>query len=226
MKPYYDHAGIVIHHGDCRDILPELPKVDLVLTDPPYGGCNRADNGLRSLDKGAADEQTVPNGVVADMCAGHADCAYVWCGTEQVSEYRAAFVRMGFSTRICVWEKTNPSPMNGEHLWLSSLELCVFGKRNAATFNAHCESPIWRYPVQAHQQHPTQKPLRLMQTLMNASSNAGDTILDPFMGSGTTLRAAKDLGRRAVGIEIEERYCEIAAKRLEQEVLFGVQQDD
>lgn len=68
--------------------------------------------------------------------------------------------------------------------------------------------------------HPTTKPLKLMSELMRLFSNEDELILDPFMGSGTTLRAAKDLGRKAIGIEIEEKYCEIAAKRLSQEVLF------
>ncbi len=219
IELYYEEPGITIYHGDCRELFPSLPKVDLVLTDPPYGEVNRASNGLRRLDKGSADVMTVrPNDLVANIsnCAG---TVYIWCGTEQVSEYRSGLVGAGFSTRTCVWEKSNPSPMNGEHLWLSSLELCVFGKKQGAYFGEFCKSPVFRYAVQREQVHPTQKPVPLFARLISASSRPGETVLDPFMGSGTTLRAAKDLGRKAIGIEIEEQYCKIAVERLRQEVL-------
>jgi site-specific DNA-methyltransferase (adenine-specific) len=219
MKPYYDDGrGIVIYHGDCREILPSLPKVDLVLTDPPYGEVNQEDSGLRCLDKGSADE--IKGGELEAILSIDSDCFYVWCGTEQVSLLRAGFVARAFSTRLGIWEKTNPSPMNGQFIWLSGLEACVFAKRNGAPFNEFCKSAIWKGPTESVTEHPTEKPIWLFHKLILASSNQSQTILDPFMGSGTTLRAAKDLGRKAIGIEIEERYCEIAARRLQQEVLF------
>jgi len=217
LKPYYDDGnGIVIYHGDCREILPTLPKVDLVLTDPPYGEVNRVSRGLRNLDKGRAD--IITGGELDAILKIQAATFYVWCGTEQVSYLRAGFVDNGFSTRLGIWEKTNPSPMNGQHLWLSSLEACVFARKNGAVFNEICKSPVWNGPTEGETDHPTEKPIWLFKRLVAASSNQGQTILDPFMGSGTTLRAAKDLGRKAIGIEIEEKYCEIAAKRLAQEV--------
>ena len=95
-------------------------------------------------------------------------------GTEQVSKYRESFVSNGLSTRACVWEKTNPSPMNGQHLWLSSLELCVYGKNKNATFNEHCASPVWRLPTEPKEFHPTAKPIRLMEIQINASTNEND----------------------------------------------------
>lgn len=217
VEPYYERDGIVIYCGDCREILPTLDPVDLVLTDPPYGAVNRGSGGLRSLDKGTADIVTInpPEfvGALPEFLS-----AYVWCGTEQVSEYRRAFVSGGCTTRLCVWEKSNPSPMNGEYFWLSSVEACVFARRSGAPFNTRCASPVWRGPSERHFEHLTPKPEWLMRTLIAASTNAGELVLDPFLGSGTTLRAAKDLGRRAVGIEISERFCEIAAKRLAQQV--------
>jgi len=219
--PYFEDESVQIYHGDCRELLPLIPKVDLVLTDPPYNEVNRKTQGLRSIDKGGADSGSFDiDEIAAGLLNTEAHTFYIWAGTEQVSRWRELLVDAKCSTRICVWEKSNPSPMNGQYLWLSSLELCVYGKRNGGTFNGFCDSPIWRYPVQSGIDHPTVKPVDLFKKCVLSSSNAGDTILDPFMGSGTTLRAAKDLGRKAIGIEIEERYCEIAAKRMSQGVLL------
>ena len=218
-KPYFQDDDVVIYHGDCRDILPTLEPVDLVLTDPPYNKVNRVTHGLRSIDKGRADSGVFDLEFTAREIVRLCQSAYVWCGTEQVSDWRRLFVESGLSTRLCIWEKPNPSPMNGEHIWLSSIEACVFGKKPKATFNEFCASPVWHDPRDNETPHPTEKPLSLFARLLLVSSNPGDTILDPFMGSGTTLRAAKDLGRKAVGIEIEERYCEIAARRMSQSVM-------
>ena len=218
-KPYYQDGACTIYLGDCREILSELPKVDLVLTDPPYGEVNRASGGLRGLDKGAADNIT--GGELDALLSVSAKTFYVWCGIEQVSQLRRGFVAAGFTTRLGIWSKSNPSPMNGERLWLSGLECCVFARAEKATFNRHCKKPIWEGPTESETDHPTEKPIWLFKELMDASSNPGDLILDPYMGSGTTLRAAKDLGRKAIGIESdEEKYCEIAVKRLRQEVLL------
>ena len=223
FDPYYhdEEKGITIYNADCRQVLPFLGGFDLVLTDMPYGEVNRKSSGLRNLDKRDADIETLHPISVIDALEGSIDgSVYVWCGTEQVSDLRKRMVHYGLTTRVCVWEKTNPSPMNGEHFWLSSIELCVFGRRKNAQFNEHCESPVFRIPSGRDKIHPTEKPVQLFKRLMAASTNEDQVILDPFMGSGTTLVAAKLEGRKAVGIEINEKYCESAAKRLEQGVLF------
>ncbi len=126
----------------------------------------------------------------------------------------------GMTTRLGVWEKTNPSPMNGDRLWLSAIEVCVFARKAKAYFSEFCKSSVWRGPTEDKPLHPTQKPLWLFRHLVNASCPVSGSVIDFCMGSGTTLRAAKDLGRKAIGIEREERYCEIAANRLRQEILF------
>lgn len=219
LKPYYSDDWATIYLGDCREILPQLPTVDLVLTDIPYGEVNRASGGLRDLDKREADVWLWNEFMAVQLLAlKEPHSAYVFCGMEQVSSLRRAFVLAGYTTRLGVWEKTNPSPMNGDRLWLSSVETCVFARREKATFNKFCASPVWRFPSGSSKEHPTEKPLELFSTLIAASSAPGETVLDPFMGSGTTLRAAKDLGRKSIGIEIEEKYAEIAAKRLSQSV--------
>ncbi len=204
--------------GDCLEVMADMESgsVDMMLTDPPYNEVNRETAGLRVIDKGGADSLPVdPAGLVADADRLGALTVYFWCGTEQVSVYRAALVALGYSTRQCIWWKTNPSPMNGQHLWLSALELCVYGKKHGGVFNLKCAHPVWRGPVTREAVHPTQKPDWLMGTLIEASSAPEQTIFDPFMGSGTTGVAALDLGRKFIGIEIEPKYFDIACRRIE-----------
>ena len=216
IEPYYKKDGIAIYHGDCREILPQLSKVDLVLTDPPYGVVNRGSQGLRRLDKGDADEVFFEVEDIASKIDGCVQGSlYVWCSTEQVSYWRAAFVDLGMTTRLCIWEKSNPSPLNGQYIWLSSVECCVFARKSKAVFNQFCKSPVWRGSVARSVEHLTTKPLWLMEEAILASSNPGNMVLDPFMGSGTTLVAARALGRKGIGIEIQEKYCEVAVRRLE-----------
>jgi DNA modification methylase len=220
VTPYYDDGTCIIYHGDALEILPVIRRCDMVLTDPPYNVVNRPDEGLRSLDRGAADSAPVSVDWLSSELPRHASgSVYVWCGSEQLSGLRAGFVGREMTTRTCVWHKTNPSPMNGDRLWLSAVELCVYARHPKATFNEHCAAPVWVGPTEPRDDHPTAKPEWLFKRIILASSDTSDTVLDPFMGSGTTLRAAKDLGRKAIGIEIDERYCEIAVKRLAQEVL-------
>ena len=217
-----DDGRVQLYLGDCLEILPQLPKVDAVVVDIPYGEVNRASSGLRNLDRGAAD---VPTFSLLDaVTRGNAACSgsiYVWCGTEQVSELRRGFVDVGMTTRMCGWEKTNPSPMNGEHLWLSSFECCVFGRKSHAYFAPKCQSPIWRGPVARNQQHPTEKPVWLMKIAVEASVPVDGTALDFCSGSGTTGIACIRLGRKFIGIEIEPKYFEIAKKRIQAELAQG-----
>lgn len=119
------------------------------------------------------------------------------------------------STRLCIWEKTNPSPMNGDKIWLSGIECCVFGRFPNATFNEHCKNTVFRYPCGRNKLHPTQKPLELIEKLVLASSNEGDTVLDPCMGSGTTGVACKKNNRNFIGIEMDGEFYNIASRRIE-----------
>ena len=200
--------------GDCRDVLPTLGKVDAVVTDIPYGEVNRTSGGLRNLDKSAADVADFDlAALIAALARGHS--VYVFCGIEQVSTIRANLISLQYLTRSCVWEKTNPSPMNGEKFWLSSLEHCIFGRAAKAPFFEHCASSVWRCPTETGQEHPTQKPVKLMSRLIHASTTPACVILDPFMGSGTTGVAAVQMGRDFIGIEREPKYFDIACKRIE-----------
>jgi site-specific DNA-methyltransferase (adenine-specific) len=207
-------GNATLYLADCLDVLPQLSPVEAVITDVPYGKVNRASSGLRNLDKGSADVATHSNEVLFPILTLGAS-VYVWCGTEQVSDFRRGLVDAGYSTRLCIWEKSNPSPMNGQHLWLSALECCVYGKRQGAYFGEFCKPPIFRGPSAENEGHPTPKPVWLMERQVVASVPHGGTVLDPFMGSGTTGVACAKHGRKFVGVEIDSRYFDLACERID-----------
>ena len=214
---YFETENGILYKGDALEIMNTFPKesIDLVLTDIPYGEVNRKSNGLRNLNKRDADELNFELSMfLSFMNLLVKGSVYVWCGTEQISEIRRFLVTSGFSTRVGVWEKTNPSPMNGQYIWLSGIELCVYGKKKGATFNEHCKNTVWRYSSGRSKLHPTQKNLDLFEYLIKVSSNEREIVLDPFVGSGTTAVACEKLNRRWIGIELNEEYCEIAKQRI------------
>ena len=206
-----------IHNIDCLQgfKLIKDKAVDLILTDIPYDVVNRDSNGLRDLDKKDADiikfDLTSFLNECIRVCKGS---IYIFCGTEQVSYIRETLVKADLSTRLIIWEKTNPSPMNGEYIWLSGIEVCIFGKFSGATFNEKCKNTVLKYPTVRNGFHPTEKPLKLFQYLINTSSNEGDLVLDPCIGSGTTAIAAAELKRNFIGFELNTEYYKIAQKRL------------
>ena len=216
--------------GDSLEVMRGFTdkQFDLVLTDIPYNAVNRTGverakyNGqLRRLDKQGADSLPVNLiGLIDELDRITKGSIYIFCGWQQIGSLLEQLQQRGWSTRLCVWEKTNPSPMNGQHLWLNASEFCVFARKPKATFNEVCAKNIWHYPAGSSKIHPTQKPLKLFKYLVQVSSNEGDYVLDPYLGSGTTTRACKDLNRNYIGIEINEAYVEIAKKRLAQEVLL------
>ena len=104
--------------------------------------------------------------------------------------------------------------MNGNSIWLSGIECLMFGKYPQSTFNGHCEKPVLRCTTSGNEFHPTQKPVSLIENLIHISSNCGDIILDPFMGSGSTAIACLNTRRKFIGMELNDEYFEIAKKRI------------
>lgn len=207
VKPYYEEPGITIYNADCRDILPHLEPVDLVLTDPPYG-MNFQSNYRHIKHEGIFGDNELPIEVIKVLAKIPNNASYIFCRWDNLSQ-------MPPPKSVLAWVKNNWSMGDLEHEHGRQWEAICFYQLVGHKF-------IKRIPDVIHNDrtgnnlHPTEKPVDLMMRLI--SCNEGDIILDPFMGSGTTLRAAKDLGRKAIGIEIEEKYCEIAVKRLQQEV--------
>ena len=192
MKPYYQDSAVTIYHGDCRDIVPQLGRFDLLLTDPPYGLAEKSNGG--SWGNFGAWDTEAPDVLPLLTTASK---AIIWGGN---------YFPLPPSRCWLVWDKPEkmPSVADCELAWCS-------WDANAKLFR------VSRNP-DGKRSHPTQKPLSLFSWCIGLAGDV-QTILDPFAGSGTTGRAAKDLGRKAVLIEREERYCEIAARRMQQEVL-------
>lgn len=185
------------------------------------GGVNRSSNGLRNLDKKDADIMTIDLKIlIPEIIRVTKGSGYIFCGWGQISEIIEIIRENKLSNRLCVWRKTNPSPMNGQSIWLSGAEFCVYFKKPNATFNEHCKNCVWDFPSGRGKVHPTEKPLKLFQYLITASSNEGDIVCDPFVGSGTTSVSAISLGRSFIGGDINPDYCKIAEDRLNQCGLF------
>lgn len=203
--------------GDCLERMKEIESgsVDMILTDIPYGEVNQKSSGLRALDKGVADECSIDlDEMILEcirICKGS---FYIFCGTQQISVIVTLFKHNKLTTRVGCWEKSNPSPMNGTKLWLSGMEFCVFARKPKAVFNEHCKKALWRHPSGKSKIHPTQKPTALMEQLILASSNEGETVLDFTAGSFTTGVACKNLNRKFIGIEMDDKYFEIGKNRI------------
>lgn len=213
--------GIILHKGDCMspEGLRSLPdgSVDAVITDPPYNEVNQESGGLRELDKGVADSAPISiPALAAEFVRISKGSIYVWCGFEQVSEWVAEFRRHGLTVRVGAWVKSNPSPMNGESLWLSAIELCVFARKAKAPFFRHCAKPVWTGPIEQRDDFATPKPVWLMREQITASVPPDGVVCDPFMGSGSTGEAAYIDGRRFVGWEKEPAHFEVAKSRFRQ----------
>ena len=216
--PCVCHDGITIIHGDCREVLPQLDRADLVLTDPPYGIGLDTDNS-RFSGGTAGNMAKRGNGVGT---AGGAsivnddspfDPRFLLChGRHQIIWGWNNFPDLLPRGACLVWLKRYDEAFGS---FLSDAETAWMSKGHGV----YCRRDLSNNAIANERVHPTQKPESLMRWCLDFFP-AAQTVLDPFMGSGTTIVAAKHLGRRAIGIEIEERYCEIAAKRLSQEVLL------
>ncbi len=213
VKPYYLDDAVCIILGDCREIVPGLARFDLLLTDPPYG-INYAHGGGGGFAARSTDFGKVPV---------HGDSEPFdpapWLKYQRVILWGANHFasRLPDSAGWLIWDKRDGMRGNDQ----SDCEIAWSNVSGTARIHRQA----WNGMITTGEQrgkrrvHPTQKPVELMAWCITLAGDAAQTILDPFAGSCTTGRAAKDLGRKCVCIEREERYCEIGAKRLAQEVL-------
>jgi site-specific DNA-methyltransferase (adenine-specific) len=234
VTPYYADDTVTLYHGDARELLAATPDrtYDAVITDPPYSDrthdaakTNRSvrGHGVRAV---TFDSLTEPE--LADVLT---DCGRVtrrWLVA--TLDYRHAFhvdqqPPPGLRClRVGVWVKPNPMPQISADRPGQGWEAIAFLHRDDTkpAWNGGGRSGVWTHPVAQNEGHPTSKPLAMVGDWVRLFTDHGDTVLDPFAGSGTTLRAAVDNGRRAVGCELDERYCEVIARRLSQTAIdFG-----
>lgn len=213
MKPYYEHAGIVIYNADCREILPHIGPVDLVLTDPPYGIAHPTDYSSRGRGPLANAKDYSP--IVGDSERFDPKFLLQYPCILWGSNYYAE--KLPPSSGWLVWDKRvqDGKGVNDQ----SDCELAWANFVKGARIFRHMWNGFWKDSERGESYHPTQKPIALMRWCLSLRWTPLGTVADPYMGSGPVLLAAKQLGRRAIGIEIEEKYCEIAAKQLSQEVL-------
>ena len=225
MKPYYDKDGIQIWHGDCREILPRIGPVDLILTDPPYGVAYLTARRSRGDPLRAEVANDGCLGVVAECWPLILDRLtqdrhwYAFASPRRMVEAAAIF--SGYK-HIIAWDKGDRGTVGDlEAGFGEAWEAIFYGMKGRRPLNGSRPRTVIRHDWSGTMdpQHPTVKPVPLLCRMIEWSSAEGETVLDPFAGSGPTLLAARNLNRKAVGIEIEERYCEIAAKRLQQQLL-------
>ena len=237
IKPYYDDEGITLYCGDCREVLPQIDcEATTLITDPPFGIVNKFGamvqrGGTRRLEfpwDNANTGNMVADGLAAaiERCAPKASL-FVFTGIDIIGQLLTIARRAKFTVKPAAWVKTCPPPAWSVNWWPSAFELAFYGYRNSPWFGDTDPKRrnVWMYSSYRPGQrgtvdHPTQKPLTLMNHLVRSLAEPRKgVVLDPFAGSGSTLVAAKLCGVRAIGVEIEERYCEIAARRLAQQVI-------
>ena len=212
MKPYYQDEWVTIYHGDCREILPELPKVDLVLTDPPY---DISAEDLREIWKLVADQMNDKSNLLWTFNT----CRLQVIGQSLIPELS--------EIRTAVWHKPFcPSPWRFGWSWhWEPIIWWMKGQDRKGISKYKFDSSdvisidVIRLTDDQRTNHHDQKPDSLWSQVIAWFAETDNLILDPFLGSGTTAYCAKRLNRKCIGIEIEEKYCEIAAKRCSQSVM-------
>jgi site-specific DNA-methyltransferase (adenine-specific) len=226
VTPYYEEDGITIYHGDCRDVLPALAvRVDAVVTDPPFFMPATHYQSRVDWQRSWSDTSVLAAfwSVVVDACirvlkpTGH---MLAFCNGDSYPVFYPEMYRRFDYLKSIVWDKGH---VGLGRVWRNQHELIIAARWNTSEFNddGRLRADVIRAKATppTERLHPVEKPESLLADLIRPTTLEGGLVLDPFMGSGTTLEAAKRDGRRAVGIEGEERYCEIAVQRLAQGVL-------
>ncbi|WP_370747110.1 DNA-methyltransferase [Faecalibacillus intestinalis] len=204
------------------ELMKNLPdkSIDLTLTDIPYDHVNRDSNGLRKLDKGKADIITFNiDNFLNELYRITKGTIIIFCGINQLSQIYSWFSEKQKAhkgtVRHLVWQKTNPSPMNGQYIYLSGIEDAIWFKNKGSVFNARCKNTVFKHPCGRSKLHPTEKNHNLIKELILDNSNENQILFDPCMGSGTHGLVALNTNRKFIGFELDKEYFEIAKKRIE-----------
>jgi hypothetical protein len=233
MSPYYEDDSVRLFHGDCLELADVWTGADVLVTDPPYGVAYAAKRG----GTGRNSRGNTPEPVANDQDFAVARAAVhlwgprpmaVFASHASLSRTHALVAEHLDRVRVATWHKANVNGAAGMgNPWFADVEFAGCGvvtwpkvaRSGVISAKRFTGNPAWNSDPESHL-HPTQKPVPLMEALIEAMPPG--VIADPFAGSGPTLKAAKLLGRRAIGVELDERYCEVIALRLAQGVLdFG-----
>lgn len=213
MKPYYEDDQVTLYHGDCREVTAWL-DADVLVTDPPYGIAYQSGSRREVLAASIAnDEDTTHRDAILEDWGERPALVF---GTWRIPRPHLTHTRLIWDTKGALGMGNLSVPWKPSDQEVYVLGYGFEGRRDT---NVLTHAPV-QSTGKGGRVHPHEKPIGLLQALM-AKCPAAWTVADPFAGSGSTLVAAKQLGRRAIGVELEERYCEIAAKRLTQDTLFG-----
>lgn len=246
MEAYFEDDQVVVYHGDCTEILPQIDSVDHVITDPPYAehihsnarsGRMRAANDRggrygadvrRNVDLGFEHlDATLRGQCAAEFARVASRWVLVFSDVESDHLWRSDLTSVGLDyVRTGAWVKIGATPQfSGDRPATGFEAITIAHTRGRKRWNGGGKHAVWSFPIvldrgrKGARLHTTQKPQELMQTLLSQFTDPGETILDPFAGSGTTLAAARMLGRKAIGIEKSEKFCEVIAHRFDQGVL-------
>lgn len=215
-------------NGDCLEVLKTIPdkSVDLVVIDPPYEFTNDG-GGAFGVDKRSyhAQVKTLSDGITNQVLDELTRVMkkiniYIWCNKNQLRQYINYFEELGATTDLLTWHKTNPVP-TCNNKYLSDTEYLLYFRKDGVKMYGTYATKKKYYVTSTNKedkklyQHPTIKPLEIIKNLIINSSNQGEVVLDCFMGSGTTGVACKELNRKFIGIEIDEKYFNIAKQRIE-----------
>jgi hypothetical protein len=222
VTPYYEDEWVTLYHGDCRESTEWL-DADVLVTDPPYGVEWKARHGR--AQHGTKDQRSTPNAIEGDADAGLRDEALGLWGKRPAVVFGSWRIARPPGVRaLLIWHKDGAysGPLVAP-FFTNHEEVYILGRaswrKSAPPLRSVITTTEHRSSATREVGHPTPKPVGLMEALVDRCPPG--VIADPFAGSGATLEAARNLGRRAVGIELEERYCELTARRLAQDTLFG-----
>lgn len=231
IEPHYVEDGIIVYNAACEDVLPllEVGAFAACITDPPYG--IEFVSNHRKLRTHIASpivgDDHLPVEIIEEIAPLLRDTAalYWFCTDDGITPFKEAAKDAGLIERTTlVWDKLNWTSGDLDGDWACRLEYIAWAAKGRHLLRGGRPNNLLQFHREAAGSfdfhHPSQKPVDLLYRLIETSTDKGDLILDPYAGSGSTLRAAKDLGRRAVGIEIREDYAEVIVKRLAQGVLF------
>ena len=218
-------GNATLYLGDCRDVLPTLPKVDVVITDPPYGEQTHAGARTGDGDVVLVDFESISADELVSIAAACVEKANRWVVMTCEWRHAAMLEQLEALVRLGVWIKPNGAPQfTGDRPGTGWEAVAILHRPGKKRWNGGGHHAVWHFNKHSGE-HPTQKPLGLLEKWLDQFTDRGECVLDPFMGSGTTGVACMNLGRRFIGIEREPKYFDIACRRIEdaqrQERLFA-----